>query len=254
MRLDAVSLDVVRAAALEGVAARLPRAARRRVDGRGRRAQRGLGSGDDRDADRRESRARPSTAVLPGAPARDSVYQIHSPTAVIVTERLARGRAAAGRRAGHRPAGPAARHPHRRLRAGAAGRRRGGRGRRGPCRLARRAGRRDRPGDRGDGHAGRHGASGSPRRSARASPRASYEVDHAFPTPCSPTTPTMSASSPTGRGGKPHFDLEAYVVARLAAAGIGGSRRWPSTPMPLATASTATAARPIAASQLTGGR
>ena len=32
--------------------------------------------------------------------------------------------------------------------------------------------------------------------------------------------PTMSASLLKGPSGRPHFDLEAYVVARLAAAGV----------------------------------
>ena len=41
----------------------------------------------------------------------------------------------------------------------------------------------------------------------------SYEVDEAFRAASSTPIPPTSASSPTGRAGKPHFDLEAYVVA-----------------------------------------
>ena len=40
------------------------------------------------------------------------------------------------------------------------------------------------------------------------------------PSGCWPTIRTMSASCREGPRGSPHFDLEAYVVARLAAAGV----------------------------------
>ena len=77
--------------------------------------------------------------------------------------------APARRRAGHRPPGPRARHPHRRLRAGAVRRPRGRRGRRGACRVEGRARRRHRCDDRRDGNARRATATASPPRSARAS-------------------------------------------------------------------------------------
>ena len=98
---------------------------------------------------------------------------------------------------------------------------RGGRRRRRPCRLARRARRRHRRDDRGDGGA---------RRPPRAHPRRGRPVHRASrPTrstrPSAPASstpiPTTRASSSTGPAGKPHFDLEAYVVHRLIAAGIG---------------------------------
>ncbi len=51
--------------------------------------------------------------------------------------------------------------------------------------------------------------------------RASYEVDHDFAARLLAEDPDNERFLVEGQGGKPHFDLEAYVVARLAAAGIG---------------------------------
>ena len=53
--------------------------------------------------------------------------------------------------------------------------------------------------------------------------RRSYEVDHVSPNAAADDTDNDRFLS-EGPNGKPHFDLEAYVVARLAAAGFGGSR------------------------------
>jgi hypothetical protein len=50
--------------------------------------------------------------------------------------------------------------------------------------------------------------------------RASYEVDDDFATRLIADDPGNERFFGEGRGGKWHFDLEAYVVARLAAAGI----------------------------------
>jgi copper oxidase (laccase) domain-containing protein len=50
--------------------------------------------------------------------------------------------------------------------------------------------------------------------------RASYEVDHAFAERLLADDPDNERFFADGQGGKPHFDLEAYVVARLAAAGV----------------------------------
>ncbi|WP_275887924.1 peptidoglycan editing factor PgeF [Sphingomonas sediminicola] len=50
--------------------------------------------------------------------------------------------------------------------------------------------------------------------------RASYEVDHAFPEPFLRDDPAAERFFAEGPAGKPHFDLESYVVARLATAGI----------------------------------
>ena len=51
--------------------------------------------------------------------------------------------------------------------------------------------------------------------------RASYEVDRAFFERFVADEPGNERFFADGPQGKPHFDLEAYVVARLAAAGIG---------------------------------
>lgn len=50
--------------------------------------------------------------------------------------------------------------------------------------------------------------------------RASYEVDHAFAERLLADDPDHERFLAEGPGGRPHFDLEAYVVARLAAAGV----------------------------------
>jgi len=51
--------------------------------------------------------------------------------------------------------------------------------------------------------------------------RASYEVDQGFFDRFNADEPANERFFTDGPKGKPHFDLEAYVVARLAAAGIG---------------------------------
>lgn len=50
--------------------------------------------------------------------------------------------------------------------------------------------------------------------------RASYEVDHGFAERLLADDPDNDRFFSEGPGGRPHFDLEAYVVARLAAAGV----------------------------------
>ena len=50
--------------------------------------------------------------------------------------------------------------------------------------------------------------------------RASYEVDHAFLQRFCEAAPDNERFFAEGPAGKPHFDLEAYLLARLAAAGI----------------------------------
>ena len=62
----------------------------------------------------------------------------------------------------------------------------------------------------------------------------SYEVDEAF----RDALPRRTIADNdrffvAGPAGKPHFDLEAYVVHRLIAAGIARSKRSTSTPMPM---------------------
>jgi polyphenol oxidase len=50
--------------------------------------------------------------------------------------------------------------------------------------------------------------------------RASYEVDHAFAKRLRVVDPTNDAFLSDNPRGQPHFDLEAYLVAHLAAAGV----------------------------------
>lgn len=212
-----MSLDIVRAAALEGV----PHGFFGRSGGLSTGAVAGLncgtGSGDDPQivgANRRLA----ADAVLPGAPIA-SVYQIHSPTAVIVTE-----------------AGPLADRPH-------------------ADALAT-----DRPGLLlgivtadcapilladlevgviGAAHAGWRGAVAGvtdqaiaamislgarvERISAAIGPclaKASFEIGHDLAQQLLAEDPGNERFLGEGPKGKPHFDLEAYLVARLAAAGI----------------------------------
>ena len=51
--------------------------------------------------------------------------------------------------------------------------------------------------------------------------QASYEVDEDFRSRFLADDPDNARFFVTGTQGKPHFDLEAYVVHRLIAAGIG---------------------------------
>ncbi|GAA3997476.1 peptidoglycan editing factor PgeF [Sphingomonas humi] len=50
--------------------------------------------------------------------------------------------------------------------------------------------------------------------------RASYEVDRAFPEPFLAADPETERFFAEGPAGKPHFDLPAYLLHRLAAAGL----------------------------------
>ena len=200
-----------------GPAARLPRAARRGVDRRDGRPQRRLRQQGRPRRDRREPSARDRGACCRAPSWRRSTRSIRRD--VVVAER-----AWPQRRSGRTPtrwsptARAAARHPHRRLRAGAARRRRGGRDRRGARRLARRAGR-GRPRRRSRRWSGSApSASGSPPRSARASRRRRMRSTRLPRAISSGRMRPTTGSSPTGRGGKPHFDLEAYVVASPDAA------------------------------------
>jgi YfiH family protein len=213
-----VSLDIVRAASLEGV----PHGFFGRAGGISTGAVAGLncglGSGDDPpvvEANRRLA----ADAVLPGAPIA-SVYQIHSSTAVIVNQPAPNGeRAKADALVTDRPGlllGV--------VTADCA-----------PVLLA------DvEAGVVGAAHAGWRGALAGvtdqavaamislgarvDRIAAAVGPciaRASYEVDHAFAERLLADDPANERFVSEGPAGTPHFDLEAYVVARLAAAGVG---------------------------------
>jgi len=212
-----VSLDIVRAAALDGVLhgffGRQGGLSTGDVAG----LNCGTGSGDDPavvEANRRLA----ADAILPGAPLA-SVYQIHSPTAVIVTE-----------------AAPHAQRPQADalvtdrpglllgiVTADCA-----------PILLAD-----TEAGVIGAAHAGWRGAMAGVTDQAIAAmlslgarvehisaavgpclARASFEVGHDFPEPLLADDPDNERFFNEGPNGRPRFDLEAYVVARLAAAGV----------------------------------
>lgn len=177
----------------------------------------GLGSGDDPQAVE-ANRRRAADAIIPGAQLA-SVYQVHSPTAVIVREPVAhheRPRADAlvsdvpGLLLGVVTADCA------------------------PVLLAD-----PEAGVVGAAHAGWRGATAGvtdqaiaamislgariERIAAAVGPciaRASYEVDHGFAERMLTDDAGNERFLSDGPAGRPHFDLEAYVVARLAAAGV----------------------------------
>lgn len=213
-----MSLDIVRAAALDG----LPHGFLGRRGGVSTGAVAGLncglGSGDEPQTVETNRRLA-ADAILPGAPIA-SVHQIHSPEVVIVTEAVPyteRPRADAlvtdrpGLLLGVVTADCA------------------------PVLLADAE-----AGVVGAAHAGWRGAVAGvtdqaiaamislgariDRISAAVGPcigRASYEVDHEFEERLIADDPGNDRFFGDGPNGNPHFDLEAYVVARLAAAGVG---------------------------------
>jgi len=212
-----VSLDIVRAAVLQGV----PHGFFGRKGGVSAGAVAGLncglGSGDD-PAAVETNRRLAADAILPGAPLA-SVHQVHSPTAVIV-----------------RDAVPHPERPH----ADALVTDRAGlllgvvTADCAPVLLADAE-----AGVAGAVHAGWRGAVAGvtdqaiaamislggkiDRIAAAVGPciaRASYEVDEAFADWLIADDPDNERFLGDGPGGRPHFDLEGYVVARLAAAGI----------------------------------
>ena len=212
-----MSLDIVRAATLAGVAHGFFGRAGGLSAGAVAGLNCGLGSGDD-PATVEGNRCLAADAVIPGADLA-SVHQVHSPTAIIVRE-----------------AAPHGDRPHADALVS------------------------DRPGlllgivtadcapvllvDReagvvGAAHAGWRGATAGvtdqaiaammslgakvERIAAAVGPcigRASYEVDHGFAERLLADDPDNDRFLSDGPAGRPHFDLEAYVVARLAAAGI----------------------------------
>lgn len=212
-----MSLDIVRAATLEGV----PHGFFGKQGGVSTGVVAGLncgfGSGDDPQAIETNRRLA-ADAILPGAPLA-SIYQIHSPTTVIVTAAV-----------------PYAE----RLRADALVTNRPGlllgivTADCAPVLLA------DvESGVVGAAHAGWRGALAGVTNQAIAAmislgakidritaavgpciARAAYEVDHAFAERMLADDPSNEQFLADGLGAKPHFDLEAYVVARLAAAGV----------------------------------
>jgi polyphenol oxidase len=212
-----VSLDIVRAAALgsipHGLFGRKGGVSTGAVEG----LNCGLGSGDDPQLVETNRRLA-ADAILPGAPIA-SVYQIHSPTAVIVT--------AAAPHA-DRPQADALVTDRPGLLLGVVT------ADCAPVLLADLE-----AGVVGAAHAGWRGAMAGvtdqaiaamislgakvDRISAAVGPciaRASYEVNDAFAERVLADDADNDRFLSEGPNGKPHFDLEAYVVARLAAAGI----------------------------------
>jgi len=212
-----MSLDIVRVAALDGVAhgffGRAGGASTGAVAG----LNCGLGSGDDLlsiETNRRLA----ADAILPGAPLA-SVYQIHSPKAVIVN---------AAAPYGERPQADALVTDKPGLLLGVVT------ADCAPVLLADAE-----AGVVGAAHAGWRGAVAGVTDQASAAmisegaridriaaavgpciARASYEVDDAFAERLLAEDADNERFLGEGPDGKPHFDLEAYVVARLAAAGV----------------------------------
>lgn len=177
----------------------------------------GLGSGDDPEAVETNRRLA-ADAIIPGARLA-SVYQVHSPTAVIVTEALPYA---------ERPQADALVTDRPGLLLGVVT------ADCAPVLLADRE-----AGVVGAAHAGWRGATAGvtdqaiaammslgarvERIAAAVGPciaKASYEVDHAFAERIVAEDADNERFLGEGPQGNPHFDLEAYVVARLAAAGI----------------------------------
>jgi YfiH family protein len=213
-----MNLDIVRASALDGV----PHGFFGRSGGVSTGAVAGLncglGSGDDPKAVE-TNRRMAADAILSGAPLA-SVYQIHSPAAVIVT---------AAASYSERPQADALVTDRPGLLLGIVT------ADCAPVLLADAE-----AGVVGAAHAGWRGALAGvtdqaiaamislgariDRIAAAVGPciaRASYEVDDSFAERLLADDLANERFFAEGQGGKPHFDLEAYVAARLAAAGVG---------------------------------
>ena len=246
MRLTPVSVEVIRAGSLGG-AARLPRPARRRFDGR---CSPGSTSAPAAATTAKRSPRTAAARWRRCCPERElaTVYQVHSPDVVarrapwphderphadaMVTDRpgLLLGILTAD-------CAPV-------LFADARGRR----GRRRPRRLARRVRRGDRRDGRGDGGARRPAR--ADRRGGRPVHRAgSYEVDEAFARflDADAGQRALLRRAPVASRTSTWKPMSRAACARPASA---RSRRSASTPMPTPSASSATAAPPIAASRL----
>jgi YfiH family protein len=212
-----MSLDIVRAAALDGVLHGFFGRAGGVSTGAVAGLNCGMGSGDDPQAVETNRRLA-ADAILPRAPLA-SVYQIHSPTAVIVN---------AAAPYGERPQADALVTDKPGLLLGVVT------ADCAPVLLAD-----SEAGVVGAAHAGWRGAMAGvtdqaiaamlslgarvDRIAAAVGPciaRVSYEVDHAFADRVLAEDASNERFLADGPCGKPHFDLEAYVVARLAAAGI----------------------------------
>jgi YfiH family protein len=212
-----VSLDIVRAVALEAVSHGFFGRGGGVSEGAVAGLNCGLGSGDDRHAVETNRRIA-ADAVISGAPLA-SVHQVHSPTAVIVREPVTHDQ---------RPHADALVTDRPGLLLGIVT------ADCAPVLLADKE-----AGVIGAVHAGWRGATAGvtdqaiaamlslgarvERITAAVGPcigRASYEVDHGFAERLLAEDPDNDRFLSDGPAGHPHFDLEAYVVARLAAAGV----------------------------------
>jgi len=212
-----VSLDIVRVAALSGIAHGFFGRAGGVSIGAVAGLNCGLGSGDEPHAVETNRRLA-ADAIMPGAPLA-SVYQVHSPTAVIVRDAISRDK---------RPHADALVTDTPGLLLGIVT------ADCAPVLLAD-----TEVGVVGAAHAGWRGATAGvtdqaiaamislgarvERIAAAVGPciaRASYEVDHDFAERLLGDDAANERFLSEGPSGRPHFDLEAYVVARLAAAGV----------------------------------
>lgn len=212
-----MSLDIVQAAGLDGIPhgffGRKGGVSTGAIEG----LNCGLGSGDD-PAAVEANRRLAADAILPGAPLA-SVHQIHSPTAVIAVQAVPYAQ---------RPQADALVTDRPGLLLGVVT------ADCAPILLADAE-----AGVIGAAHAGWRGAMAGitdqtiaamislgakiDRIAAAVGPciaRASYEVDHGFAERLTGEDPGNERFFAEGQDGKPHFDLEAFVVARLAAAGV----------------------------------
>jgi YfiH family protein len=212
-----VSLDIVRASTLDGVPHGFFGRSGGVSSGIVAGLNCGLGCGDDAEAVETNRRLA-ADGIIPGAPLA-SVHQVHSPTAVIAREAVPYG---------ERPHADALVTDRPGLMLGVVT------ADCAPVLLADAE-----AGVIGAAHAGWRGAMAGvtdqaiaamislgariERIAAAVGPciaRASYEVDHAFAERMLADDPDNDRFLTEGPGGRPHFDLEAYVVARLAAAGV----------------------------------
>ena len=213
----------------------------------------GLGSSDD-PARVRENRRRMAAQLGVPAEALVSVHQVHSPEAIVVEEPFP-ARAPARRRHGDAAPGPRARDHDGRLRPGAVRRSRGRRRRRLPRRLARRALRHPRGDASSRWRASARDASASIAVLGPTIGPNAYEVGPEFVAQFAAPDAGERALLPGQRPRRP-FDVRPARLYRRAARG-GRHRRsrrsWRSAPIRTRSASSATAAPPIAASRTTAG-
>ena len=181
-------------------------------------------------------------------------YQIHSPDVVVADDAVAARGPSARRRHCHARAAAGHRRIDRRLRAAAVRRRRGRRDRRRPCRLARRAHRRD----RGDVAAMEKLGADRARITAALGPtirQPNYEVGPEFVARfLAADAGNARFFTPSTRAGHAMFDLAGYIAERVCSAPAScNSKISACAPMPNPSGSSAIGARHAAASRIMAG-